>query len=1064
MKPTMSATPWFARLAACLCLALVAACGDDGGGNDSADTGVDATQDAGGEEDAGTDGGTDAAPDAGEDTTPGPDTGDDTGTPDTGVEDTGPDTFFDPDVDLRPDAPDTETPSGPIELFAIDPNRGPIAGDTQMLLFGSGFSVDTEVLINGRRAEGLDFVDAETLIARTPANPAGTYDVKVVDGAEQAILLDGFTYFADLTADRVEPARGPERGGVPATVFGTGFTDDARVSVGGLQAIDTRVVSGTRIDFIVPAGEAGTADVRVTGTTGSAVLSDAFTWFAEPRLDAVRPAAGASVGGYEVTLVGSGFPDDAQVLVGALSVTPDAVASDAITLTMPAGAPGSVDIAVSSPSTGGDTLVGGFVYVGDVTGPLAAAAVTPQTGDAAGGDLVTVAGPSVDTATSVTIGGAAASIVETWPGAVLVETPAGTVGPADVTVVSDTDSATLADGFTYLASLAVDEVTPATGDAAGGETVTVEGAGFTASSRVRFGPLAAATTFVSSTELSVVTPPGSVGPVDVVVQDGARTVTLADGYTFTREVAAYDLLPTRGARAGNTRVIIRGDGFVGDVRVFFDDIESPVVTIVDPSTLEVRTPPHDPGTVRVTVEVDGETYIVPPPFVFYDPFSDAGGWWGSEIDGSVNVTVLDGGTGEPVEEAFITLHVRADETTFTGVTNENGQVTISEIGIVGPQTISAVAAGYSAATINNVDAENVIILLSSTTPPTPGTPPEGEPPPQFVGTLSGLDKITDPGPDEILLGIIRTTAPNGPLSNNPQGTGYVAVEYTDGDEEIPYVMPSRLGDLAVVALCGVYNEVTEEFTPLYMGVSRGHSPRETGVDIPLDLDCNIHLDQSLTFKFVNPPSFDGAGENVAWPWLDFGGEGGIDFLVQTRGTDTIISSDHWVSLDHPELEGVTYFIEGGTVALPDEFPFSYTYVRDLTNLDDRIDLRPLLPAADLVYPLPPQYRVVERRFEWTMSTDVDADFYYAYIGTPTLFGLQILWEIYLPGDENGFNLPYFPPGTEGDPLDPTLPLQFIVLAVDAYSFDYDNFELNDLGFGNWKSYSAAGWVIQVPDE
>ncbi len=1056
----MSGTTWYARLAACLCFALIAACGDDNGGNPSADAGTDTTQNDGGNDATDDAGGIDTGDDAGIDTTPQPDAGDDTAGPDTSV-DTGPDTFFDPDVI---DRPDTEVPTGPIELFAIDPNRGPEAGETQLLIFGNGFTVTTEVLINGRRAQGIDFVDAETLIARTPANPAGTYDVKVVDGAEQAVLLNGFTYFADLSVDRVEPARGPERGGVPSTVFGAGFTDDARVSVGGRQAIDTRVVSGGRIDFIVPAGVAGVADVRVTGTNGTGSIDGGFEYFAEPRLDAVRPAAGAAVGGYDVTLLGAGFADDVEVYVGALVVTPTSVSDTEVVVTMPAGVPGPIDLAVSSPTTGGDTLADGFIYVADVTGPLGIDGVTPATGDAAGSDLVTLAGPSVDTATSVTFGGAAATIVEAWPGALLVSTPAGTAGAVDVAVDNGTDTASLADGFTYLASLVIDGVDPDTGDSVGGDTVTINGAGFTAASRVRFGPLAATTTFVSSTELSVVTPPGSVGPVDVTVTDGARSVTAADAYTFTRDVAVYDLLPTRGARAGNTRVILRGDGFVGDVRVFFDDIEAPVVTVVDPSTLEVRTPPHDPATIRVRVEVDGEPYTVPPPFVYYDPFSDAGGWWGGDIDGSVNVTVLDGANGEPIEEAFVTLHVRADESVFSGVTDTNGQVTISEIGVVGPQTISAVAAGYSAATINNVDAENVIILLTSTTPPTPGTPPEGEPPPQFVGMLSGLDKITDPGPDEILLGVIRTTVPNGPLGRNPPGTGFTSVEYTDGEEELPYVLPSRLGDLAVVALCGVYNEVTEEFTPLYMGVSRGHSPRETGVDIPLDLDCNIHLDQSLTFKFVNPPSFDGAGENVAWPWLDFGGEGGIDFLVQTRGTDTIITSDHWTSLDHPELEGVTYFIEGGTEQMPDGFPFSYTYVRDLTNLDDRIDLRPLLPAADLVYPVAPAYRVVERRFEWTMSTDVDADFYYTYIGTPTLLGLQILWEIWVPGDENGFNLPYFPPGTEGDPLDPTLPLQFYVLAIDAYSFDYDNFELNDFGFNNWKSYSAAGWNIQVPAE
>jgi membrane protein required for colicin V production len=38
----------------------------------------------------------------------------------------------------------------------------------------------------------------------------------------------------------------------------------------------------------------------------------------------------------------------------------------------------------------------------------------------------------------------------------------------------------------------------------------------------------------------------------------------------------------------------------------------------------------------------------------------------------------------------------------------------------------------------------------------------------------------------------------------------------------------------------------------------------------------------------------------------------------------------------------------------------------------------------------------------------------------------------------------------------------IVLSIKAYTFDYDNWEFNDFGANNWRSYSAGGWVFFNP--
>ncbi len=82
----------------------------------------------------------------------------------------------------------------------------------------------------------------------------------------------------------------------------------------------------------------------------------------------------------------------------------------------------------------------------------------------------------------------------------------------------------------------VSEVNPATGLTTGGTVVTVTGSGFTDSSVVRFGTTAGTGLHVTSAELLTITsPPGSAGAVDVTVTTANDTssATPADQFTYT---------------------------------------------------------------------------------------------------------------------------------------------------------------------------------------------------------------------------------------------------------------------------------------------------------------------------------------------------------------------------------------------------------------------------------------------------------------------------------------------------------------------------------------------------
>lgn len=77
-------------------------------------------------------------------------------------------------------------------------------------------------------------------------------------------------------------------------------------------------------------------------------------------------------------------------------------------------------------------------------------------------------------------------------------------------------------------------ITPATGAAAGGTSVTINGDDFTGATGVTFGGVAATGfTLVSDDQITCTTPAHAAGPVDVVVVDPDGNGTLTAGFTYT---------------------------------------------------------------------------------------------------------------------------------------------------------------------------------------------------------------------------------------------------------------------------------------------------------------------------------------------------------------------------------------------------------------------------------------------------------------------------------------------------------------------------------------------------
>ena len=342
-------------------------------------------------------------------------------------------------------------------LVSVSPVRGPTTGGGTLSLSGTGYFPGATVTVGGVACTNVAFVSSTALSCKLPTNPAGPKDVTVsnVDG-QSATLVDGYTY--DLpapTVTQISPTSGSSAGGTVVLVVGAGFQAGAKVRVGGSEATQVALVSGTQLSAVTPAGMLGMADVTVENPdmqTGT--LAGAFFYVppAPPTVASVLPATGHTTGGTPVTVTGTGFQAGASVLFGGVAGTNVAVmnGSSLTVSTPPRSAAGVVSVTVTNPDTQSGTLANGFTYV---TTPLPTVSfVDPPNGPRAGGTQVTITGTRFENGAAVTFGGVVASDVNVVSvTSITARTPPRALAGAVAVVVTNTDgtSGGLPAAFTY---------------------------------------------------------------------------------------------------------------------------------------------------------------------------------------------------------------------------------------------------------------------------------------------------------------------------------------------------------------------------------------------------------------------------------------------------------------------------------------------------------------------------------------------------------------------------------------------------------------------------------------
>jgi len=195
---------------------------------------------------------------------------------------------------------------------------------------------------------------------------------------------------------------------------------------------------------------------------------------------------------------------------------------------------------------------------GTITCTPVVSGVSSSAGPLSGGNTVTVTGANFTGTPKVHFGSTQATDVSvTSPTTLTATVPAGS-GTVDVTVINaaptgvsgagPTSPVSTSDLYTYAPAPTVTGVSPNVGPSAGGTSVTVTGTDLTGASAVDFGNTPGTNvTVTSATTLTVSSPPGTRGTVDVTVTTPSGTSATGPPDQFTYQSSGYWMVGSDGS-------------------------------------------------------------------------------------------------------------------------------------------------------------------------------------------------------------------------------------------------------------------------------------------------------------------------------------------------------------------------------------------------------------------------------------------------------------------------------------------------------------------------------------
>ncbi len=470
-----------------------------------------------------------------------------------------------------------------------------MTGGNTVTITGTGFlSSNTTVNFGGTPATNVVVVSDTQITATAPASTGGPADVTVTTpfGTTPIVPADDYTYLVPTLAIAFAPASiiagatstltitlgNPNATPAtlsanlvdtfPANLFIAAAPNASTTCSGGAL---TAVAGATSVTLAAGAGiPAGTCTVQVAVTSAlangyantlaagalqtdlgdNAAVATAtltVTPVPAPTLTAISPISGPAAGGTSVTITGTGFlAGGASVAFGASAATNVIVVSDTqITATAPAGS-GTVNVTVTTSS--GTTPIGpasAFTYIAVAGGPGRHAprqlhrrgnARTAATTCAAGALAAAAGATSVTLAAGAGIPAAGTCIVQVTVTSAAANSylNALAAGALQTNLGNNATAATATLVVTLVPPPTLTAISPASGPATGGTSVTITGTGFLAGgATVAFGASAATNVVVvSDTQITATAPAGS-GTANVTVTTSAGTSPAVPAAAFT---------------------------------------------------------------------------------------------------------------------------------------------------------------------------------------------------------------------------------------------------------------------------------------------------------------------------------------------------------------------------------------------------------------------------------------------------------------------------------------------------------------------------------------------------
>ncbi len=501
----------------------------------------------------------------------------------------------------------------------LDVSSGSTAGGTTVTLTGSNFTGATGVSFGSVWAAFTINSDS-SITAVAPPQAAGTVDITVTTyaGTSATSSADQFSYSAAASpsVSGLDVTSGGASGGNAVTIYGSGFTAASIVNFGSVAAADFTVLSDNAITAVAPPQSPGSPiDITVTTPSGTSATSgaDQYTYNADsaPTVTGIDTSSGSTGGGTVVNLTGTNFLNASGVSFGGVAASFLIVSATTIQATAPPQTAGPLDITVSN--DGGTSALSGadrFTYV--AASAPAVTGVSTMYVSTDGTTTLAITGTNLLGTDAINFGSVAAT---TWSvnsdTSITVTAPIQSAGTVDITVStpSGTSATSSADQVTYVnASVpTVSAVSPNSGSASAGTTVTITGSNFLGTTAVYVGTMAADFNVVSATQITATVPQQAPSdPVDVTVQSASGTSSTSSGDLFTYSSVSGPtvsaLLATGGSTLGGDTITVIGTGFLdGTSAVNFGSVASSYFTVLSDTALTAVAPAGSAGTVDVTV-------------------------------------------------------------------------------------------------------------------------------------------------------------------------------------------------------------------------------------------------------------------------------------------------------------------------------------------------------------------------------------------------------------------------------------------------------------------------------